>query len=418
MSFWTWITGSGADSTPNDTPAPGTPPTVGSTDYTPGDPDGVEFVGERTQFRSLPLPQPSAWDGWPAEWGVPEWDFQSRFNELVDVAWGCLDLNSRVLSTMPVYKTRNGVVVEPSTWMTNPDPSIYTSWHEFAKQLFWDYMLGEAFVLPIARGRDGYPLTFRVMPPWTIWVEMSGGVRVYKLGGEFGPDVTDEILHIRYKSTTDNPRGTGPLEAAGARMLTAGILAQYVRNMAATGGVPDYTLETEQALNGTKAQQLLDAWMTARAANLGAPPVLDSGVTLKTHQHMSPRDMAMLELVQFTEARIAWLLGVPPTFAALPSGDSETYKNVSQAFDYHDRLSLRPAASEVMAALSGWLLPRGTNVELNRDEYSRPAFAERADAWVKLVAAGMVTVEEYRAAERFTGEAPTVAAVALTGGEM
>jgi phage portal protein BeeE len=109
---------------------------------------------------------------------------------------------------------------------------------------------------------------------------------------------------------------------------------------------------------------------------------------------------------------------VPPTFAALPSGDSETYKNVSQAFDYHDRLSLRPSASDVMAALSGWALPRGTNVELNRDEYSRPAFAERADAWVKLVAAGMVSVDEYRAAERFTGEAPTVAAVALTGGEM
>jgi HK97 family phage portal protein len=320
-----------------------------------------------------------------------------------------------VLSTMPVYKTRSGEIVEPSTWMTNPDPSIYSSWHEFAKQLFWDYLLGEAFVLPVARGRDGYPLTFRVMPPWSIWVEMSGGMRVYRLGGELGPDVTDEILHIRYKSTTADARGVGPLEIAGARMLTAGVLAQYVRNMAATGGVPDYTLETEQALNGTKAQQLLDAWMTARAANIGAPPVLDNGVTLKTHQHMSPRDMAMLEISQFTEARIAVLLGVPPTMVALPSGDSMTYSNVQQIYDFHDRASLRPFATDVMAALSGWALPRGTNAELNRDEYTRPSFETRADAWVKLVMAGMVSVDEYRKAERFAGEAPTVA---LTGGEM
>jgi HK97 family phage portal protein len=418
VSFWTWIKGTGVDSAPNDTPAPGTPPTVGSTDYTGGDPDGVEFDGDRPMFRSLPLIQPSGWDGWPEAWGVPQWDFTGRFNELVDIAWACLDLNARVLSTMPVYKTRNGEVIEPSTWMLNPDPTIYNSWHEMAKQLFRDYQLGEAFVLPMSTGRDGYPLTFRVMPPWSIWVEMAGGRRVYRLGGEFGPDVTDEILHIPYQISTDQAHGTGPLEAAGARMLTAGILAQYVRNVATTGGVPNYTLETDTKLNGAKAQDLLDAWMTARALNTGAPAVLDDGLTLRTHMAMSPKDMAMLEISQFTESRIAILLGVPPTMMGLPSGDSQTYANVQQVYDFHDRSALRPFAAATMAALSGWALPRGTNVELNRDEYTRPSFEIRAAAWVQLVAAGMVTVDEYRAAERFAGEAPTMAVTALTGGEV
>jgi HK97 family phage portal protein len=418
VGIWSWLWGNGSDATPNSNTAGVSPASVASPDYTPGDPDGVVFDNEATFSRSLPFVQPAPWDGWPAAWGVPNWDFNNRYNELVDIAWACLDLNARVLSTMPVYKTRNGEVVDPSTWMVNPDPSIYSSWHEFAKQLFWDYLLGEAFVLPIARGRDGYPLTFRVMPPWSIWVEMKGGVRIYRLGGEFGPDVTDEILHIRYKSTTDGARGVGPLEIAGARMLTAGVLAQYVRNMAATGGVPDYTLETEQPLNATKAQQLLDAWMTARAANIGAPPVLDSGVTLKTHQHMSPKDMAMLEIVQFTEARIAVLLGVPPFLVALPSGQSEVYSNVQQVFDFHDRAALRPFASDVMAALSGWALPRGTNAELNRDEYSRPGFAERTGAAVELIKIGALSIEEWRASERLKGSAPNLAPVALTGGEM
>lgn len=416
---WSWLPWKGSEETPNANSAPGSPPTVGMPDYSPGDPHGLVIEEGTPSTRGQTVFAASGWDGWPAEWNMPpmEWDWHSRLNELVDVAWGCLDLNARVMASMPPYRTRNGVVIEPSTWMANPDPTIYQSWNEFAKQLFWDYMLGEAFVLPIASGSDGYPLTFRVIPPWMMDVEMKGGVRRYRLGGSTGPDVSDEVLHIRYKSTTDNAHGVGPLESAGARMLTAGLLAKYVRNIAVTGGVVAQTLESDQPINDTAAETIQTRWVEARSAHLGVPPVFGLGLKLVDHMQMSPRDLAMLEIAQFTEARIAWLLGVPPTFAALPSGDSETYKNVSQAFDYHDRLSLRPAASDVMAALSGWALPRGTNLELNRDEYSRPAFAERADAWVKLVAAGMVSVEEYRAAERFTGEAPTVAAVALTGGD-
>ena len=412
MGFWSNLLNrdpSGITANPN-------PESSVSPTWNPGDPDGVELVNwESTETRSLPVVLPTPWDGWPAGWGVPDWDFNSRFNELIDIAWACLDLNSSVLSTMPVYRTRNGVIIEPSTWMTNPDPMIYTSWHEFAKQLFWDYQLGEAFVLSMVRFGDGFPLTFRVVPPWLMHVELSGGTRVYRLGGPAGVDVTDDILHVRYKSTTDGAHGVGPLESAGARMLTAGVLAKYVREVASTGGVPQYTLETEQELSQEDADDLLQNWVKARAEKLGAPPVLDNNVTLKTHMAMSPKDMAMLEISQFTEGRIAILLGVPPFLVGLPTGgDSMTYSNVSSLFDFHDRSSLRPKAAAVMAALSGWALPRGQFAELNRDEYSRPAFNERADALVKLVGAGIMSRDEARLSERLTGEAPTVA---LTGGE-
>jgi HK97 family phage portal protein len=405
MSFWSRFWGGTSGITANPNP----PPSTVGPDYTPGDPSGLNYdPPPAVQQRSLPVLQPSPWSGWPAEWSTPNWDMGSPFNELVDVAWACLDTNSRVLSTMPVYRTRSGAIIPSSTWMTNPDPSIYTSWHEFAKQLFWDYQLGEAFVLPVARGADGWPLTFRAIPPWMMHVEMSGGRRVYNLGGQYGPDVTDEILHIRYKSTTDGAHGVGPLEAAGGRMLTAGVLNKYVREIVSTGGVPDYTLETEQPLTGDEAQDLLTQWVASRAANLGAPAVLDNGVELKTHQAMSPKDMTMLEVAQFTESRIAVLLGVPPFLVGLPAGgDSLTYSNVTSLFDYHDRSALRPFATHVMAALSGWALPRDQMVELNRDEYSRPSFTERADAWTKLVAAGIMTAEEVRAAERLRGDAPT-----------
>jgi len=126
----------------------------------------------------------------------------------------------------------------------------------------------------------------------------------------------------------------------------------------------------------------------------------------------------MLELVQFTEGRIANLLGVPPFLVGLPTGgDSMTYANVSNLFDFHDRSYLRTAAAHVMGALSYWSLPRGQNAELNRDEYSRPAFNDRATAWEKLYKTGAVDADDIRAAERLQGNAPTNAPTALTGGE-
>jgi HK97 family phage portal protein len=381
--------------------------------YHPGDPDGLEMIGEEVESRNLPSFYPSPWSGWPETWSTPNWDMDNRFNALVDVAWGCLDKNASALSTMPVYRTRGGQVIEPASWMTNPDPMIYSSWHEFAKQLFWDYQLGEAFVLPMMPGSDGYPMRFRVMPPWSIHVEMRDGLRSYHIGDATGPDVTAEILHIRYKSSSTNPHGVGPLESAGGRMLTAGLLSKYVREFAETGGVPLRTIETEADMSPEEAKDLQEQYMASRVQNAVAPPVFDNGGKLVDHASVSPKDAAMLEIAQFTESRIAVLLGVPPFLVGLPSGgDSMTYANVSALFDFHDRQTLRPMAAHAMGALSYWALPRGQAAELNRDEYSRPSFNERAKAWVELVTAGIVTVEQVQQAERFQGVAPMSALTA------
>jgi HK97 family phage portal protein len=413
MSWWSWLRGVNHEGeTPNANPSSSVGPS-----YNPGDPEGL-FIEPKPDIeaRSLPAFYPSPWSGWPSEWSTPNWDMGSRFNALVDVAWSCLDKNASALSTMPVYRTRAGQVIKPSSWMTNPDPLVYSSWHEFAKQLFWDYWLGEAYVMRMVEGSDGYPMRFRVMPPWTIHAEMKGGIREYRIGDSTGPDVTNDILHIRYKSVSSDAHGVGPLESAGGRMLTAGLIAKYVREFAETGGVPLRTIETEADLSPEDAHDLQEQYMASRVQNAVAPPVFDNGGKLIDHAAVSPKDATMLELAQFTESRIAVLLGVPPFLVALPSGgDSMTYANVSALFDFHDRQTLRPAASHVMGALSYWALPLGQAAELNRDEYSRPSFNERADAWVKLVTAQIVTPEQVQAAERFQGVAPMAALTSSQG---
>ena len=110
---------------------------------------------------------------------------------------------------------------------------------------------------------------------------------------------------------------------------------------------PQYTLEhRHRPLAVTTPRSMQNQWVAARQRNLGAPPVLDNGVKLLTHTSMSPKDMTMLELAQFTEARIAELLGVPAPLVGLPSGDSLTYSNITSLFDFHDRASLRPKATD------------------------------------------------------------------------
>ena len=165
-------------------------------------------------------------------------------------------------------------------------------------------------------------------------------------------------------------------------------------------------------------QNLGEAWK---------PAVLSGGVKAQPLQ-LTPEQMNLSEQTGYNEARIAVLLGVPPFLLGLPTNESMTYSNVSQVFDFHDRRYLKTAATRVMQALSGWALPRGQSVELNRDEYSRPALFERAQAYEKLVAVGALSSQEIRVMERLidadTPEDPgtgstgdnVVAAQALTGG--
>lgn len=415
MGFWSWLTGAHGGITANSTSSQ-TPPTVGAGDYTSGDPDGLELEGEETFSRSLPTLSPSPWDGWPDDWATPNWE--GGLQRLVDTAWAAIDLNASTLASMPVYQTRSGEIINSETWLTNPDPDLYTSWFEFARQLFWDYQMGEAFVMPRDFFANGHPATFHVVPPWFVNVEMGLGERRYTIGGA---DVTGDILHIRYHSRTTDARGHGPLEASSARMVTAGVLTRYMSDLAERGGRTSEWISTDRQLTRAQAEDLREQWAKSRRMNPADPAVLSGGAELNQSQYMSARDLALLELSQFTEARIAIMLGVPPFLLGLPSGgDSMTYSNVSSLFDFHHRSSLNPKAAAVMPALSQWALPRGQSIELNRDEYTRPDLFTRSQAYENLWQIGAISAEEVRRMERLHGDAPESAPTvssALTGGD-
>jgi HK97 family phage portal protein len=396
------------DITPNaNDPASVPPATVGPPAAVPGDPHGAVIAGEDPPAWVPPRISPSAWSGWPADWGT-SWT-GSQLQSLTDTAWMCVDLNASVLSEMPPYL----VDAAPSLsadWLGNPDPDLYTGWEEFIKQYAWDYQLGEAFVLATARYATGWPARFHVVPPWTVNVEMDAGRRRYSIGRV---DVTDDLLHVRYQSTTADAHGHGPLEAGAGRLVAAGLLARYATGIVTNGGIPSSVIMMSETASPAQAEQVKEQWIQARLATPGAPAVLAGGLEWKPTQ-LDPSQMALVDLSRWNEARIAYMLGVPGPLVGLPgSGDSLTYNTVLMIFLQHWRAGLKPKAQTLMSALSGWALPRGTRVELNRDSYIEPEPLQRAQTAQILHAIvdpvtgqQALTVDEIRAAERLDDSSP------------
>jgi len=382
---------------PND-PADVPPATVGPPSAVPGDPNGIEIEQDDRYAASPPRIIPSAWSGWPADWWPPNWNGHGQ--RLTDTAWICVDLNASILATMPPYLVDAAPTLD-TDWLRNPDPDIYTSWEEFAKQLFWDFQLGEAFVLATARYATGWPARFHVVPPWYVNVEMDAGRRRYSIGQV---DVSDDLLHLRYASSVDDAHGHGPLEAGGARMLAADLLARYGAGIVNNGGIPSSVLKHPDELTREQSDDLKTQWIEARTSNLGAPAVLSGGIEWEATQ-LNPKDMALVELSQLNDSRIAVLLGVPPFLVGLPSGgDSMTYSNVTALFDYHWRAGLRPKAVTVTAGLSQWLTPRGTSLALNADAYVQPEPLQRAQTAQIYLTTGVLSVDEVRASEHFESD--------------
>lgn len=394
---------------PNDNIQP--PPPVGA-----GPTTSEGFGNTNVLYPSaLAAPPVQAWSGWPVEWSTPNWGDAAGglagIINRVSTVWGAIDLNASILSTMPPYRTQGRAVIDPLPWMRNPQPEVYTGWTEAMKQLVTSYFNGEAFIWATSRYTDGTVRTWIVLNPAWVEVTMNGQYRRYSMGGI---DITPDVLHIRYSSWPGDAHGHGPLEALAYNLFGASALERYQTGLAVRGGIPWGVLTAPGNLSAEQATTLRDRFVQARMSSMGAPAVMSGGVTLSSFT-ISPKEMALLELRQFDEARIATLLCVPPTLLGLPTGEgSLVYQNVTSIYDFHWRAYIRPKAATIMEALSQWALPNGQKVELNRDEYVRPAFPERINAWSQLFAIfdpatgeRAVTIEEIRDAERLSAIPPT-----------
>jgi HK97 family phage portal protein len=369
------------------------------------------------QTSLIGAPPVMPWSGWPVEWNTPLWGDAAGIGAIigrVSLVFGCIDLNSSILSTMPPYRLMGDDVIDSLPWMANPQPEVYNGWTEALKEIVMCYWgAGEAFLWATNRYADGTVRNFVMLNPAWVDVEMIGQVRRY---GMAGVDITDDCLHLRYASWPGLPHGFGPLAALATNLFGVAALESYQANLAARGGIPWGVLTAPGNLTSDQATDMRTAFVNARLSAIGAPAVLSGGVTLSP-MTLNPKDMALIELRSFDEIRISTLLGVPSLLMGLPTGDrSMTYRNAEGIYDFHWRAYLRPKAATLMEAISHWALPSTQSIELNRDEYVRPNFQERVGAYNMLFnmydpATGQraMTIDEIRAAERLAALDPSEA---------
>lgn len=406
-----------SDVTPNANEAIGS---VGPNVPTAGDPSaqsGAEggYGATHVLYPAWAPPlQAQAWAGWPAEWAVPS-TATGTIGGLpqvgTDIVWTCIDRNATAVADMPPYMTRGPdlVRVPIPPYIENPQPEVYSHWGEFVRQIWWSYQAaGEVFIMATSRYSDtDYPRTFLMVAPFLITPEIIDGQRRYFIGSE---DVTRDVLHIRYASWPGDARGHGPLEAAGARLLAVRSLMRYGSDLAVNGGIPWAVLKHKYKLGATQANEMRAQWVQAAHDRAGAPAVLDLDTDLQVLQ-VSPKDMALSEMQQFAEARIAVLLGVPPYMVGLPSGgDSMTYNTQEGVYVDHWRRTLKPGSGYLMAALSHWLTPGPVSIRLNAASYIRPGDTDRAAYYDTMVRLGVLTAADVARME----ELPPPAAAAAT----
>lgn len=359
------------------------------------------------------MPEVQAWAGWPVGWETPLWNGATYMNRLVSTLWTCIDLNTRQLASFPIYGMKGVNVIALPEWANNPEPELYSDWVEFAKQLFNTFQsCGEAILWCTGRYSEssgGYPARFVVLNPSLVNVEWVEGSIEYSVAGK-QLDRRD-ICHIKYESMPTNLRGIGPLEWSARSIASAAALEKMATDMASKGGIPWAVLKSPRKLNGAESRDLQNQWVQGATSRNGAPAVLSGTLELETVT-TSPREMALLELRIFDETRIAAALGVPPYLVGLPMPDGLTYANANQLLDFHWRTTLRTQAGAMASALSNWLLPRGTRVEFNRDEYVKADPETRARTYQTLHSIvdekgnPAITVDEIRLAERYIPNDP------------
>lgn len=375
-------------------------------------------------------PMVQAWSGWPVEWSTPTWGSMVGLGEVMrrsSTVWNAMDKNSGILATMPRYRLRNGRLAEPTPWMRNPQPQVYTGWIEAFRQVVMAFYMGEAFLWATSRlGSDPTdPVATWVMlnPSW-VNITMTGQIRRYEM---LGQDITADVLHIPWASWPGDAHGHGPLESAVTNLFGVEAMERYAADLTVRGGIPWAVLTAEgRTLTAAQSADARSQFVMARHASNGAPAVLSGGFKLDALT-FSPKDMALLELRSYEETRLANLLDTPAAILDLPSGNTMTYSNVGQARDMHWQGGLRVRAAMLMEAISQWALPENESIELNADEYTRPDLAARVAAYAQLhgivevdangVERRAISIDEIRAAERFDttfGARPDMTSIGAT----
>lgn len=292
------------------------------------------------------------------------------------------------LSSMPLY-------YQPDT--ASPRSTTYT-W--IADSLFF---YGVAYVqLLEIYAEDGRPSRMRWIDPQRITPQYNQNQTMvigYQLDGMAMP--TSGVGSIVQFTGTDE----GLLNRAGRTIQTA-IELENAAWRAAREPMPTSILSsTGLDLPGPKVTEALNAWREAR--RLRATAYLPSGLKLDT-VGFDPKSQQLVEARQFITAEIARAVNLPAWYLNAETA-SMTYSNTEQERRTLIDFSVTPMLLkpiEDRLSMSD-MAPRGVQVRFDLEEFLRGNAMERIDITLKMLDAGLITLDEAKAREDLSPEGGT-----------
>ncbi len=332
---------------------------------------------------------------WPAVGAF--WDslsgagYSPRMLERVWCANRCVQLNSQQISSMPLRFY--GKSPEPR-WTSNPDPNWYPN--GISDAIFacvWSmYGWGDAFIFITDRYADGFPSAWTVLDPAQVSVELVNGRRQYRSASV--PLDPGDVVQIS-RDPRGGLRGTSALRSY-APHVAAAITSSELGKQLMGGGVPNAILKSDRKLTQDEAQKLQLQWKDASELRRGAPAVLPPEISFETLA-FSPKDLMLLEGQQFEARVIASAFGVPASKLNIPLEGGLTYQSPGMLFTDWWRTELRPMSMRLTQGMSAQMLPRGSYVASDARDVLAPEFSDLVSSWQTMLAAGVVTNEEFRA---------------------
>jgi hypothetical protein len=252
----------------------------------------------------------------------------------------------------------------PRSWLRRPDPLLPYQ-HIMSWTLDDLLMYGRAFWYITSRTADGFPASFTRLPAGSVnTLDQSGPVffapskQVFFAGGELDPANLVQML---------SP-AQGIIYSAPGAIETA-LKLEAARNRNASSSIPAGILRQTENSEPLSAQELSDLaaqFNAARATNQTA--ALNQYLTY-TETAATPDKMLLIEAANYQALECARLANVPPYLVGVSTG-SYSYQSSQQARADLFIFGVKLYADAISGALSmDNVLPRGTYVEFDADEY-------------------------------------------------
>jgi HK97 family phage portal protein len=318
----------------------------------------------------------------------------------LSAVWGCVDLLSSLVSTLPIHEYRkvNGVSIAQPTPVLLEDPAgDGTGFEVWSRQLMTSCLLrGNGYGYIHQLGPDGWPTQIESLHPDRItWRRERnfGPVESFLDNQKIERWPLGPLWHLPVYVTPGSPIGMSPIQYA-ANTIGLGLAAQrFGAGWFNGGGLPVGTLESDQVIDKDTAIALKDR--IRETLRPGEVMVLGAGLKFNAVQ-VNPEDSQFLETVKATNDEVArFFFRRPPG-----EGGSVTYANVeSRSLDL------------LTYTLTGWLVPiekaitrlrpRPRYVKFNADALVRVDLMSRYKAHDMAIRSGLNSRDERRELEDY-----------------